>query len=56
MHTTIMLNEHIDVTFLHMCQTKPTALSTSDVTVIYAQKSNLPLKCHMYELVHVHIW
>ena len=55
-HTPIMLYGHIDPTFFsHMCQTQPTAISTSYVIVIYVPATNVPLKCHICKLFHMHV-
>ena len=47
-HTGIMLNKHIDPTFLHIYQKQPTAIVTLHPIANCVLKPNMPLKCHMY--------
>ena len=56
-HTAIMLYGPMGLTFLHVCfKTQPTAISTSHVIAMYVPATNIPLKCQICKLGHVHIW
>ena len=44
-HRAIMLNGHIDSTFLHICaKAQPIAISTLHVIAMYVTETNIPLK------------
>ena len=55
-HTTIMLNSHIDPTYLPMStKIQPTTAATSYINAKYVPEANMPLKCHICQLLHEQI-
>ena len=48
-HTAIMLNGHIDPSFLHMgTKTHPSAISNLHIIAMHVPATNIFLKCHIY--------
>ena len=55
-HTAIMLDEHIDPTYLHIsAKTQPTYISTSHVIAMYGSATNMPLYILHKQILHVHM-
>ena len=55
-HTAFMLPGNIDSTLLHIPnKIQLTATATSDIVAKYVQETNMPLKCHIYQLHYVQI-
>ena len=51
-----MLNGHIDPTYFPIpTKIQPTVTATVHITAKDLLETNMPLKCHIYKLVHVQI-
>ena len=52
----IPLNNHLNMTNAMVSWMAPSAsCDRKHVTAMYIPKYNIPLKCHIYQLLHVHI-
>ena len=53
-HTVFMPNGHTDAAFVHIYQNTANCSSYAHIITKYVSETNMPLKCHIHQLVHVH--